>query len=625
MNNKESTARQPEAPIRAKTLPLQSPIGPPAPTDAPELVPARMINEALYCERLLYLEWAQGEFAHNPYTIEGKLTHRRADVASGDLPPRPGEEDPEPGHQEKPYVARSVWLSSKSLGLTAKIDVVEGEQGGAVVPIEYKRGSLPAGGFLYFPERAQLAAQVMLLREHGYKCDEGALYFAGSRRRVTVEVDDSLVDLVQRTVKRAREVTSSPEIPPPVQDERRCQGCSLVGICLPDETRLLNDLATGKLEAPPEPKQEELPLDPELDLPLTCDPWQLTGQPPAEPMRRLHPARDEKVPLYVQEQAAQITLEGERLIVRRKGSAAEEVKLPWLSQVSIFGNVQMTTQALRALLERGIPVSYFSSGGWFYGRSRGLSSKNVDLRLAQYRAATDPAFCLRLSRGLVVAKIKNARTMLRRNASGAEVRSLSELDQLARKAEHAESLASLLGFEGTAARTYFGEFSKMLRNRVGDRPFELDGRNRRPPRDPVNAMLSLAYSLLTKDFAVTLEDVGLDSMLGFFHQPRFGRASLALDLMEEFRPIVADSVVIGVVNNAVLGIDDFVLAGAAVALTASGRRKFIQAYERRMDQLVAHPVFGYRITYRRVLEVQARLLGRMLLGETEGYPSFRTR
>ena len=163
----------------------------------------------------------------------------------------------------------------------------------------------------------------------------------------------------------------------------------------------------------------------------------------------------------------------------------------------------------------------------------------------------------------------------------------------------------------------------MLKSKV-EPAFELDGRNRRPPRDPVNAMLSFAYSLLTKEFAVTLETVGLDPMLGFYHQTRFGRPSLALDLMEEFRPIVADSVVVGVVNNGVLKPDDS-RGSTGVAIAAGGKKKFIEAYERRMDQLVTHPVFGYRISYRRVIEVQARLLGRLLLGEIEAYPSFRTR
>lgn len=192
--------------------------------------------------------------------------------------------------------------------------------------------------------------------------------------------------------------------------------------------------------------------------------------------------------------------------------------------------------------------------------------------------------------------------------------------------EEAEALESLLGLEGTAARMYFGDFSRMLKHDPsGKMGFELDGRNRRPPRDPVNALLSFAYAMLTKDFAVALGVAGLDALMGFYHQPRHGKPALALDLMEEFRPLVADSVVVGAINTGVVAPEDFTVTPVGTALKEAGRKRFIQAYERRMDQLVTHPVFGYRISYRRVLEVQARLLGRWVLSEIDAYPSFRTR
>jgi CRISPR-associated protein Cas1 len=155
--------------------------------------------------------------------------------------------------------------------------------------------------------------------------------------------------------------------------------------------------------------------------------------------------------------------------------------------------------------------------------------------------------------------------------------------------------------------------------------FDLDGRNRRPPRDPINAMLSFAYCLLVKDFTLATSAVGLDPLLGFYHQPRFGRPALALDLLEEFRPLVADSVVVGALNGGGFGVEDFQFHSSGVVMRPAARRRLLLAYERRMDQLITHPVFGYRISYRRVLEVQARLFARCLLGEIEEYPSFRTR
>jgi len=181
-----------------------------------------------------------------------------------------------------------------------------------------------------------------------------------------------------------------------------------------------------------------------------------------------------------------------------------------------------------------------------------------------------------------------------------------------------------------AAKTYFAHFGRMLKaapaeNAEAGLNFAFEHRNRRPPRDPVNAMLSLAYALFTKDWTITLASVGFDPYLGFYHQPRYGRPALALDMMEPFRPLIPDSVVLWAVNNGVVTPGDFLRRGGGVALKDDPRRKFILAYEKRMDDLVTHPVFNYRISYRRVLEVQARLLARTLTGEIPRLPAFLTR
>ena len=625
----------PEA--RAKLLPRRLPLA----SSAPDLVPARMINEVLYCERLLYLEWAQGEFADNAFTVEGRATHKRADQPGGSLPAPPSEAnggetgktaDAEPRaeeepHPDRPYQARTIWLTSERLGITAKIDVVEGDAEGNVVPIEYKRGKapdLPDGAYL--PERAQLCAQVLLLREHGYRCGHGDIYFAGSRKRVTIAIDDALIATTLGAVANARRLTEITEAPPPLVDSPKCNGCSLVGICLPDELNLLRGLERGEISdavVSVEAGAETVPAVEES----ANDPWDLGGDPdPPRPLRRLHPASDEKLPLYVQDQGARVGLDGDCLVVRGRQGPSVTARLPNTSHVVLYGNIQVSAQAMRALLERSIPVSFLSYGGWYYGRATGVESKNVELRLAQHRAAADPAWCLRMARGLVASKIRNSRTLLRRNHAAPPLLVLSELEQLARKAERAEALEALLGLEGTAARSYFGAFTGMLKGEAGlSGTFDLDGRNRRPPRDPVNALLSFVYSLLAKDFALALSAVGLDPLLGFYHQPRFGRPALALDLMEEFRPLVADSVVIGAINGGGFGPEDFQSHPSGVAMRPAARRRLLLGYERRMEQLIAHPVFGYRISYRRVLEVQARLLARCLLGEIDEYPAFRTR
>jgi CRISPR-associated protein Cas1 len=267
---------------------------------------------------------------------------------------------------------------------------------------------------------------------------------------------------------------------------------------------------------------------------------------------------------------------------------------------------------------------FFSSGGWFRGRTVGHGSKNIELRIQQHRAADDPEIALRLARTIVAAKIRNSRTLLRRNHPAPDPVVLNELEALAKKSESSESVPSLLGLEGTAARCYFGAFGGMLKGEAAQ-SFDLDGRNRRPPKDPINALLSLAYALLVKDCVLAASIVGLDPLLGFLHQPRYGRPALALDLMEEMRPLIADSVVLTALNTGVVTEGDFVRTPVGCTLRDAGRRRFIAAYERRMDQLVTHPIFGYRLSYRRLLELQARLLARVLLGEIEQYPAFRTR
>ena len=223
-----------------------------------------------------------------------------------------------------------------------------------------------------------------------------------------------------------------------------------------------------------------------------------------------------------------------------------------------------------------------------------------------------------------MGKLRNSRTFLRRNARSDVKKVLDQLKSLAEAVGASESIESLLGMEGAGARLYFSKFSSMIREQsLG--PFDFNGRNRRPPRDPVNCLLSYAYALLTKDLTAVAFAVGFDPYLGVLHRPRFGRPALALDLAEEFRPLVAESVVINVINNGEIGESDFLVRAGGDALTQDGRRSVLSAYERRLDTEVTHPTYGYRITYRRVFEVQARVLAAHLLGEIPSYTPFMTR
>lgn len=584
------------------------------------LLPARMLNEYAYCPRLAYLEWVQGEFAHSADTLDGAWKHRRVDRATGDLPAADGEEASEgskdESEREDAIHARSVHLSSVDEGLTAVVDLIEGTKGSSrtaasVTPVDYKRGEVPD-----VPERAweadrvQLCAQGLVLRSNGYRCERGVVYYAASKTRVTIPFDEDLVEHTRELVKECRSMVRSERMPPPLSDSHKCPRCSLVGICLPDETNLLSAV-------------EHQTIDKARSQPV---------------VRRLVPSLDETRPLYVQEQGAYVSKNGESLVVRgpcEKGSKQRpvlgEIRLGELSNVALFGRVQISTEAVHALMDAEIPVTYFSWGAWFRGITTSLPSKNIDLRRCQFATSENEEKKLSLARGFVQAKIENQRTLLRRNGAPDES-TLREMKDLAGRASKAGCVETLLGLEGNAARFYFQSFETMIKPR-SEKPgsgeqgfaFSFEKRNRRPPEDPVNALLSFTYAVLARELTIACWTSGLDPFLGFFHKPRFGRPALALDLMEEFRPVIADSVVITAVNTGVVQPSDFMRRGPAVALTPDGRRRFLKAYERRMDSLVTHPVFGYKISYRRVLEVQARLLGRALLGELSEYPSFLVR
>ena len=255
-----------------------------------------------------------------------------------------------------------------------------------------------------------------------------------------------------------------------------------------------------------------------------------------------------------------------------------------------------------------------------------MSHKNVELRCRQYLGAMTPDIALPIAREMVFGKIKNCRTLLRRNHREPPAATLAELDRLAERSRTTSTPDTLLGIEGARGPNLFLRVPGYAQGPVPAlRLPRTEPASPPPPRDPVNAVLSFLYAMLIKQAMVTAFTVGFDPYQGFYHQPKYGKPALALDLVEEFRPLVADSVGLNLINNGELGPEHFVTRGNATALSQGGRRKVIEGYERRMDTLITHPLFGYAVSYRRILEVQARLLSRHILGELPAYPVFRTR
>ena len=428
-----------------------------------------------------------------------------------------------------------------------------------------------------------------MLEEHGYACREGFLYFAGSRERVRVGFDDELRSLTLESLKRLRSVVDGGEMPPPLDDSPKCPRCSLVGICLPDETNLLRSSS--------------------------------------EAVRPISVKRTRALPVYVQSFRGKIAKEGQRLAISKDGGDTTYARLADISQLVVMGNVYVTTPTLHELMRRNIPVTWQSYGGWFLGHTIGAGHANVELRTAQYKGSFDENVCLNLARGWVQAKIRNSRTLLRRNWRGGEEPDsvLTDLTRLADRAGRTRDMSTLLGIEGAAAARHFGHFNAILRDAGNDDVFDMNKRNRRPPTDPVNALLSFGYAMLTRTFVMVLSGTGFDPYRGFYHQPRYGRPALALDMMEPFRPLIVDSAVVTAINNGEIRPTDFVRSPIGVALSDTGRKRFLGTLERRLGQEVTHPIFGYRVEYRRLLEIQARLLGRYLMGEIPNYPNFVTR
>jgi CRISPR-associated protein Cas1 len=561
-----------------------------------------MLNEYAYCPRLFHFMHVEGRWADNEFTIEGRHAHRRVDALDHLLPEAPdakADDAPAEG-DEPPAVARSVPLASDLLGLTAKLDLVATE-GDAAVPVETKRGRVPDNEQRsYEPERVQLMSQGLLLREHGYHCDHGLLYFAGSRTRVRIEFTPELDARTRELLQLARKAAHATVLPPPLEDSPKCNGCSLAGICLPDETNaLLHSPADGSAQ-------------------ITVD---------GRPTRRLYPVRDDATPFYVQEQGAYVGCAKQRITVKKSGEELASVKLQDVSQLVLCGNVQVSTQAVQVLCEASIPLVYLSTGHWFYGISHGIHLRNAYDRAAQFRFAGEPRECLSFARRLVADKAENQRTLLRRNApaDSANDRALADIDDLAARIAGMDSLETLLGIEGAIAAAYFGRFSTLLKPRDFDAQWDFAGRNRRPPRDPVNAMLSFGYALLAKECTVALLAEGLDPWWGLYHQPRHGRPALALDIMEPFRPAIVDSAVISAINTGMVQRSSFDTSSSGCILKPDGRKAFIRAYDARLDQLITHPIFDYRCSWRVVIRLQARLLSRWFRGGIPAYTSITTR
>ncbi len=555
-------------------------------------IPVRALNQVTYCPRLYYLQYVDAVMPVNEHVEAGLFDHRRVD--SPDLANKTRSD-------RGTATSRGIALSSDTLGITGVLDVIE-EKAGEQYPVETKHGTAPRDDFgtpsVYDNDAVQLCAQAMLMEEaFGKPVPRGFQFYAGSRERVEVPFTNELREQTKGAIRLCREleVLDTPPEPLPSELRHRCFGCSLAPICLPEETLF-------EIQKPAEPVSH-----PDLT--------------------RVIPQSDDGAVLYLQEQNSRVGKRSEHLIVKKDDKEISRIPIHAVRQVVVCGNVQVSTQALQTLLENEVPISYVTAYGKFIGAFAAAPAKCVSLREAQFRTFDDPSICLTLAKAVVRAKLSNQRALLMRSlregdSRGSDEPAARDLYNMIQGIDAATSLESLLGMEGQGAALYFAQFGRFLKS---TQPFDFTKRNRRPPKDPVNALLSFAYAMLTKDCYSAVCTVGFDPYKGFFHQGRHGKPSLALDLMEEFRPIIADSVVLTLLNNDTLGRDDFITWRGACQLTDAGRRAFFNAYEQRKSTVIKHPVYEYKMSYGRMLEVQARMLAAFVRGGIPSYTGFTVR
>lgn len=594
--------------------------------------PARGVAEHAYCPRLFYYMTVEGVFAPSADTEEGAGVHRRVDRPSAAEPERATTEkrtrtkpvekleetvtDP-----DRPRSVRSLALTSERLGLTATLDLAE-IHGTTAVPVEYRKGRPRRSGQAVEPademmeeprllpgpepwptDRVQIGLQVLLLEEAGYTVPEAFLYYSAEKLRLRVTVDDALRQRALAELEAAKRAADGPR-PPPLVNDPRCPRCSLQPICLPDEInhqRLTAITVDG--QAPGDTADELTP-------------------------RKLWPPRDDGIHVVLQKEGIRVGVRGQSVrITDKEGELVRDLPLANIESLAVLGGVQVSTQALCVFAEHEVPVALMSSAGRLVAMMDPMGPTSAAVRAAQVRVLDRPEKALELARAVTVAKIANQRTLLMRNHVGLPSRVASDLQECVNAAERASTMDELRGHEGNAAAIYFANFAGLFKQGICEiaAKFTANGRQRRPPPDPINGVLSFGYSMLTNECAAACRLASLEPTIGALHATRPGRPALALDLMEPFRPLIADSVAVSAFNRGELAEGHFLSTAAGCALTESGRKGFFSAYGRRMDTEVKHPVFEYRLSYRRMLMLHARLVAAWLLGEVPSLSFLTTR
>jgi len=533
------------------------------------MLPVSSVAELLYCPRNFYYRVVEGAEETNVHVTAGKVEEQRRDAYTR--------------LERDEYVQyRRIHIASPTLGLSGILDVVE-EKDEEIYPVEFKTGQSKDK----LNDAVQLCCQALLLEEQlGKDIEKGYIYYTGSKRRKLIWFDQQLRETTRQAIAEAKRIVLSNEIPAPVADAR-CKGCSLAPRCLHEEVDSLKG-----------------------------------GGKPRRPLPGINLGRT----LYVDTPGAYLRKRNDRVVVTVEKDVLADVPLTDIDQVVITTGVNASVSLLNTLLNKGLPPFFITTTGRVMGWLNPCWNRNILLRREQFRKFDDPEWKLKTARSFVAGKLSNMRTILKRYARSISddilEESIRHITALADKIHSADNVDTLRGYEGSASRSYFRAFGRLFKEKA---EFDFESRNRRPPKDPVNALLSFGYAMLTKDVTSAVMLAGLDPYLGIYHVAHYGRPALALDLMEEFRCIIVDSTVLRCINNGIIGRDEFEDYFGGVQLTEAGRKKFFKAYQQRMSQEITHPIFEYNLPYRRIIELQARFLAKVIQGELDEYKAFVVR
>lgn len=480
--------------------------------------------------------------------------------------------------------SEEVYVEAPELNLCGKIDVLTEGQSGEQIPIEYKRGTPMTDGEPWPGHALQLCALAMLLQHIAQtEINYGYIWYNQTRQRVKVEFTKVLREKTINTVQAAQTVLDQQQLPEPLNNRKACLGCNQYRNCLPDE---------------------------------------IQGTPAPEEAKTIIARHIEGQAVYIDRPGTKLSVKGGSLSISAVGQDAPvSIGLERINQIVIQQGAHCTSGFMEACAKHQIPVMILDWSGRWQASLQGPMGRNVFVRLKQYQQLQQDEVRLILAQQLVRAKITNQRTWIRRHL-GTDHPSVEALARILKNLSQAESLNSLMGMEGEAARHFFAGLSAMIKPQSS---LEWQGRAKHPSPDPLNSLLSYGYSILQAQVQTGCHLAGLDPHLGFYHGLKHGKPALVLDLMEIYRTPIVDAAVVGFINRGQCSLADFELDGSACRLKPAPRKAFIQALFERFNSPIKHPVFGYTTTYQRAIHVEARLFSYALTSGLDLWQPFTWR